>query len=122
MRHTNNDAPTCPVCKGSHYPASNGTGRRVHCDGTPAETRAEHLRREQRHATEHAAELAADSADVERLNRAHALANQRDAGERREQRTRDTAKRKARAAHARRINNGRPPIDDIDRHGLPDSW
>jgi len=44
MRHTPNNAPKCPACGGSHYPATLGSGARVWCDNSPADPREEQAR------------------------------------------------------------------------------
>lgn len=32
------NTPLCPVCGGHHYPAINGNGKLVHCNGQPVTT------------------------------------------------------------------------------------
>ena len=49
--HESTSAPRCSACGSRHYPATLGSGRRVWCDGSPADPRAEiraGIEREQR--------------------------------------------------------------------------
>jgi hypothetical protein len=122
--YRSNNCPVCPVCNGRHYPASNGTGRRVHCDGTPAETRAEQLQREQRAAVQTARE---EQAEREHKNRTRAASAARGAETRK--RNRAEAARKLEHERARIILQAEratradaPTIDATDIGRLPDVW
>jgi len=88
-------APICPVCHGRHVPATRGDGRRVHCDGSPAET---HKEQQTRQRVDRERERAADTALDQR---------------RREQRTRTARRARLRAEKKRRADA--PPIDAIDQ-------
>ena len=87
--HTNQNAPLCPDCRARHYPATLGSGERVWCGGTHAESEQE---REQRR---------------ERQN-ARADAEER---EFREQRAHERTRAALRAEHAERKRSGGLPLE-----------
>lgn len=98
--------PKCPVCGSPHRQATNGLGRLVWCDGSPAETKREQTKRTKQ-AAQHKRELAAQATQhvEDRLARARAI---------RAQRKRHTrAKLHAQAQHAQRTDAS--PLDTIDR-------
>jgi hypothetical protein len=110
--------PVCPVCHGRHYPATNGAGRRVHCDGSPAETKAEQREREARTA---ACEAAQAQAEREERHAARAEAARKAA----DTRQRNAAQRRLRAEHAARAfeRADAAPLDPaIDAARIPDTF
>lgn len=111
--YRSNRCPVCPVCSGRHYPATNGAGRRVHCDGSPAETKREQTKREREQARE----------AVERIKRqeqAHEARKREQAERRKAKREADRARLLIQAEHATRPDAA--PIDaTLDAGRIPDT-
>lgn len=105
--------PACPVCHGRHHTATNGAGRRVHCDGSHAETDGEQAARE---AAERLHRLTAERRTAER----DAERKEERATKRREQRARTKRRDAIRAERTARADA--PAIDAIDIGRLPDRW
>jgi len=94
--HESTSAPRCSACGARHYPATLGNGRRVWCDGTPAESEQEH------HERTRARESANRRAEQEERDYI-AWRREQERGSAREQ-------ERARAARAALLAD-RPPVD-----------
>lgn len=123
------DAPICPVCHGRHLPATRGDGRRVHCDGSPAETHAEQNARQRtdRERKQREKEAYAEhKQNCEKWREAKRFEREtRDANKRREQ-IRELCERLERCVllrAERAAHKDAPPIDAIDlARPFPDVW
>jgi len=102
--------PPCPVCHGRHYPATNGAGWRVWCDGSHAESESERAERERRDAEAFR--------ERDRLAREHAAERRRESARKGAETRRRNAERERLRAETRRKDA--PPLDPaIDR--VPES-
>jgi len=107
--HESTSAPRCSACGARHYPATLGNGRRVWCDGTPAESEQEHHERTRaRESANRRAEQEEREYIAERAERAREREQERTSA-----RARIRAERAARAA--------RPPIESWEALRAPDS-
>jgi len=105
--HESTSAPRCSACGSRHYPATLGNGRRVWCDGSPAESEQEH------HERTRARESANRRAEQEERDY---IAWRREQEREREQRER------FRAEHAERMRAERPKCGErMDDWSVPDS-
>ncbi len=112
--YRSNSCPVCPVCSGRHHPATNGAGRRIHCDGSPAETAKEQRTRERATAKEQR-EREQRATDARKDKRRATDAR------RRKQRAHERTRLLIQAERATRPDA--PTIDaTIDGASLPDIW